>query len=287
MSWKNKLLTLVICATSFSAFAQKSLLWEITGNGLKQPSYLYGTMHIICAENIKLGEGLKNIIKSTKEVFFEVDMDDMTEMMGIIKYARMNNGLKLNDLVTPVEYERLENYFKQNKSALPFGMMASFKPYFISAVIAEGLLKCEKRTSVEQLIMAEAKKDDKPISGLETIEFQASLFDSVPYEQQAQDLVKYVDSIDNYKKIILEMVALYKKQDVEALDSLILRSDPGMAQFMELLLYNRNMRWSYQIPEQASMAPTLFAVGAGHLGGEKGVINLLRKQGLTLRPLKN
>jgi uncharacterized protein len=287
MSFKSKLLTFIIAVTSISTQAQKSLLWEISGRGLTKPSYLYGTMHMVCGENSKLSEGAKLAIKNSKKVFFEVDMDDLNEMMGVLQYARMNNGLKITDLVSPVEYERIEAYFKENKSPLPLAMMARFKPYFISAMMAEGLMQCEKKSSVEQIIMAEAKKDDKEINGLETIEFQASLFDSIPYEKQAQDLVMYVDSIDSYKKIINEMAEVYKKQDIESMDSLMLKSDPGMTQFMDLLLYNRNFRWADQITMEIFNAPALFAVGAGHLGGEKGVISLLKQKGFTVKPLKN
>jgi uncharacterized protein len=284
---KNRLLTVIIAATSISAHAQKSLLWEISGKGLEKPSYIYGTMHIVCEESSKLSEGLKTAIKNSTRVFFEIDMDDINEIMGALKYARMNNGLKINDLITPVEYERLEEYFKQNKSPVPLAMMARFKPYFISSVISAGLMQCEKNSSIEQMIMTEAQKGDKPVSGLETMEFQASLFDSVPYEKQARDLMMYVDSIDSYKKTTLELVSLYKKQDIEAMDSVIVKSDPGMAQFMDLLLYNRNLRWADQIMGEVFDTPAIFAVGAGHLGGEKGVINLLKKKGFTLKPLKN
>lgn len=266
---------------------ENSLLWEISGKGLTKPSYLYGTMHIICEQDAKLSEGLKKVIKESQQVFFEVDMDNMEEMMGALKYARMNNGIKISDLVTPVEYIRLEEYFKTNKAPLPLAMMSRFKPYFITAMISEGLMNCEKKSSVEQMIMTEARQYDKNVSGLETIEYQASIFDSIPYEKQAQDLVMYVDSVENYRKIMNEMSDLYKRQEIGNMDSLFTKSDPGMAQYMDLLLYDRNKRWSYQIPEQAYEMPTLFAVGAGHLGGEQGVINLLRQQGFTLKPLKN
>ena len=135
--------------------------------------------------------------------------------------------------------------------------------------------------------MTEARQYDKEVNGLETLEFQASIFDSIPYEKQAQDLVMYVDSIDKFRAITMEMVDMYRKQDINNMDSLMEKSDPGMMQYMDLLLYDRNKRWAEQIPEQMFNMPTLFAVGAGHLGGEKGVINLLIKQGFTVKPLDN
>lgn len=264
-----------------------SLLWEVSGRGLAAPSYLYGTMHMVCAEDTKMSEGLKSAIKKSKQVYFELDMDNMEEMMSVLKYARMTNGLKLSDLVSPVDYQNLEDYFKNNKSMLPFGMMSRFKPYFITAIISETIMGCKKKVSVEQMIMTEARQYDKEVNGLETLEFQASIFDSIPYEKQAQDLVLYVDSIDKFKEITLEMMEMYRKQDINNMDSLMEKSDPGMMQYMDVLLYDRNKRWASQIPEQMFNMPTLFAVGAGHLGGEKGVINLLKQQGFTVKPLDN
>lgn len=267
--------------------ANNSLLWEVSGKGLAAPSYLYGTIHMVCAEDTKMSEGLKNVIKKSKQVYFELDMDNMEEMMGVLRYARMNNGLKISDLVSPEDYQKIEEYFKNNKSVLPFGMMSRFKPYFITSVISEGIMDCKNKVSVEQMIMAEARQYDKEVNGLETMEFQASLFDSIPYEKQAQDLVTYVDSIDKFKDITMKMVEMYRNQDINNMDSLMEKSDPGMMQYMDILLYDRNKRWASQIPGQMFRMPTLFAVGAGHLGGPKGVIYLLKQQGFTVKPLDN
>ena len=266
---------------------ENTLLWEISGRGLTQPSSVYGTMHVVCADDAKMSIGLKNAIAKAKQVFLEIDMDNMDEMMSVMKFARMNNGLKISDLVTPVEYMRLEEYFSKNKSILPFAMMNRFKPYFVTAIISEGMMDCNEKSSVEQIIMTEARNNEKDVLGLETVEFQASIFDSIPYEKQAADLVKYIDSIDKFRENTLEMVELYRKQEINSMDTLMEKSDPGMMEYMDLLLYDRNKRWASQMPEQMFLMPTLFAVGAGHLGGERGVLNLLRQQGFTVKPLDN
>jgi uncharacterized protein len=274
-------------ATVTSSSKEKSLLWEISGRGLTSPSYLYGTMHIVCSEDATISKGLQTAINKSKQVFFEIDMDDMEQMMGVLSHARMNNGLKISDLISPADYTRLEEYFAKNKSPLPFSMMTRFKPYFITALISESMMDCPTKSSIEQVIMSAARGEDKEVLGLETIEFQASIFDKIPYEKQAEDLVKYIDSIDQYKKNTLELVELYKEQDVNKMEQLMMKYDPGMEDFMDVLLYDRNKRWIGQIEEQAFQMPTLFAVGAGHLGGEKGVINLLRQKGFTVKPLDN
>jgi len=286
-STKKKTTTIKSTVTLTPASSDNSLLWQISGRGLKTPSYIYGTMHILCDSDATLSPALKKVIHDCSQIFFEVDMDDMQSMMGAIQYARMNEGIKISDLLTPIEYERVKKYFTDHKSPIPFAMMNRFKPYFVSAMISEGILDCPVKSSVEQKIMSENSDSGKEILGLESLEFQASLFDSIPYEKQAKDLLSYIDSIDSYRQTSMQMEALYKKQQVANLDTLLQKSDPGMTQYMDLLLYDRNARWAMQIPEQIFEKKTLFAVGAGHLGGEKGVISLLKKQGFTLTPLKN
>src|SRR5689334_10378667 len=80
-----------------------TLLWKISGNGLKKPSYLFGTMHILCADDARLSDNLKKAIKDCDEIYFEIDMDNTQEMAGAMKYLRMNDGIKLSELLTPEE----------------------------------------------------------------------------------------------------------------------------------------------------------------------------------------
>ena len=270
-----------------STYRGKTLLFEISGNGLPQPSYLFGTMHILCATDAKLSTNLKKIIKDCKEIYFEIDMDNMSELMGVMKHLRMNDGVKISDLLSTEEYERVKDYFEKNKSMLPFTMMNRFKPYFVSSLIGEKMMTCEKKNGMEELIMRESKQYDKQIKGLETTEFQASIFDSIPYDKQAKDLLAYIDSIDNYRQITLEMINVYREQDLERMDSLIMKSDPGMESYMDLLLYNRNRQWVTLMPSIMKEGAVLFAVGAGHLPGDQGVIKLLRSKGYTVKPMDN
>jgi uncharacterized protein YbaP (TraB family) len=231
---------------------------------------------------------MKQIVRDCNQVYFEIDMDDMQEMMGAMKYLRMNEGTKISDLLTPEEYERVKNYFQDNKSKLPFTMMNRFKPYFVSSLIGEQLMSCKETNGMEAMIMQESKPFKKDIRGLETTEFQASIFDSIPYQKQAKDLVAYIDSVDHYKGITEQMVKVYLAQDLGKLDKLMQQSDAGMGEYMDLMLYDRNRRWVNQIPGIIrSGGSTLFAVGAGHLPGDQGVISLLKKAGFTVKPLKN
>ena len=266
---------------------ENTLLWEISGNGLEKPSYLFGTMHLLCADDAKLSVNLKKAIREADRIYFEIDMDDMSQMIGALKFARMNDNTKLSDLLTKEEYARVKEYFEKNKSILPFSMMERLKPYMLTSLIGETGMECEKTNGMEMIIMQEANKYDKEIKGLETAEYQASLFDSIPYEKQAKELLNYIDSLDFHKNSTSELVKVYREQDLKKMEALTVKSEGGIGEYLDLLVYNRNRRWLEELKTILSEKPTLVAVGAGHLPGESGMINLLRKAGYTVKPLKN
>lgn len=283
---------LLFCAGLFSAgtgYTQTphTLLWKISGNGLSSPSYLFGTMHVLCADDIKLSDSLRSVIAGVDVVYFEIDLSDMNAMMGALKYMRMNDYKKLSDIMSAADYEKVRHYFQEHPSQLSFSMLERFKPLLISSLIEEQDLSCKTTDGMELMIMKELQPLKKTVKGLETAEFQAALFDSIPYEQQAKDLVGYIDSMDEYKKTTRDLADLYKEQDLDRIDSLTQKGDPAMNGYMDLLLYDRNRKW---VRELATLLPgksLLIAVGAAHLPGDNGLISLLRKKGYTVRPVKN
>jgi uncharacterized protein YbaP (TraB family) len=274
-------------AAASMAPLENTLLWEISGNGLTNSSYLFGTMHILCAEDARLSDNLKRIIKEADLIYFEIDMDNMMEMLGALKYLKMNGNKKLSDLLTPEEYQRVKNYFASNKSPMPFALMESFKPFFISSLISEQKMDCAVKEGMEQAIIKESKQYNKEIKGLESVAFQASVFDSIPYEQQAKELVKSIDSLDKNSALAQELLNVYKSQDLKKIEELTSREEGGISPFMDLLLYNRNTDWAQKMNGIMQSKNVLFAVGAAHLPGEKGVINLLRKSGFSVKPVSN
>lgn len=266
---------------------ENTLLWEISGNGLKTPSYLFGTMHLLCADDARLSINLKKAIREAERIYFEIDMDDLGQMMSAFKYVRMNNDTKLSDLLTKEEYARVRLYFEKNRSILPFSMMERFKPYMLTSLIGESGMGCEKTNGMEMSIMQEANQYDKEILGLETAQFQAGLFDSIPYKKQAKELLNYIDSIDSYKNNTAELIKVYREQDLQKMEDLTAKSEGGIGEYLDLLVFDRNRRWVTQLETILREKTTLIAVGAGHLPGEAGMINLLRKAGYTVKPLKN
>ena len=122
------------------------------------------------------------------------------------------------------------------------------------------------------------------LKGLEKLQDQITVFDKIPYKAQSEMLLKMLLNVDSAKIQFKEMLKVYNKKDINQLNILTTK-DEDFGQYEDILLTNRNHNWIPVIGEEAKKRPTFFAFGAGHLGGETGVINLLRKAGFTVKPV--
>ena len=270
-----------------TAANSNTLLWEVSGNGINKPSYFLGTMHLMCAEDAVLTEATKKIIKQVKNIYLEVDLDNAGELLsGVMDVINMRKE-NLDEVLPEAEYLRVKDFFEKHQPAVPFSIIEKQHPLMISSSLYEMFLTCEKKNGVELMIVNEAYAQKKEVKGLETVAFQLSIFNKIPYDEQANELVKTIDSIDKHKALLGEMLQVYKEQDIQKLYTITTTEEAGTSAYLEILLDNRNENWVKQFDTLAKDESILFAVGAAHLGGEKGVINLLKKKGYTLRPLMN
>jgi len=281
---------LLIAQQSTLALDQ-GLLWKIDGNGIKDPSYLFGTIHIIPKEDYFLPKGLEESFNKVHKVFFEIDIDQMNDpsvMMGIYDKIFMNNDTSLADLITAEEYEKLRIYFEN--IGFPLAMVDHMKPMFLSALAGmDGnptALKDGSYKSYELELAELAKNKNLETDGLESLEFQLSIFDSIPYRIQAKMLLA-VSSTEQNDNQMKQMYQNYKLQNLNALNQSISKEEQSLQPYLEMMLYNRNKNWIPKIKSEVSKGACFFAVGAGHLGGERGVINLLRKEGYTVVSMKD
>jgi uncharacterized protein YbaP (TraB family) len=263
-----------------------SLLWQVTGKGLTKPSYLFGTFHLLCKDDIHFSDQLKNGIKSADEIYLELDLDDPSTMLGGLLYMNMKDGKKLKDLYTADEYKKVESYFNDSLH-MPMMMLQSMKPYFLVALLYPKMMNCKTASGVEEELMKIAKENKKEIKGLETMQFQASVFDSIPYEWQAKELLKNIDSFSFYKNEFDTMLQQYKSQQLTAMEKSLSKSELGSEKYEGILLTQRNANWVAQLKGIMKRESVFVAVGAGHLVGPKGLISLLRKEGYTVEPLVN
>ncbi|MBK7885653.1 MAG: TraB/GumN family protein [Chitinophagaceae bacterium] len=263
-----------------------TLLWQVTGNGLKSPSYLYGTFHLMCKNDILISEQLKLALKQSNTIYLELDMDDPATLMGGLLLMNMTDGKKLKDLYTEEEYVRVENFF-QDSLRTPISFMQSMKPLFLMSLLYPKMMPCKNISGVEEAIMKLAKENKKEVKGLETMAFQASVFDSIPYKEQAKELLNSIDSMEYNKNELYAMMNAYKNQRLDELEKSLKKSELTSGDNESILITKRNRNWVQQLNAIMKKESVFVAVGAGHLPGGEGVINLLIKEGYTVKPLYN
>ncbi len=268
---------------------ENSLLWEIKGKGIEKPSYLFGTIHMINKEDFELTPATKEAFAKAERVAFEIDLEDMMDvsaMMPLMMKAFMANDTTLRDLLTEEQYTKVDKHFQ--KLGIPLMFLERLKPMFLSMMTSEDFANGQssgKMVSYEMELMELAKQQNKEIEGLETAEFQMSMFDSIPYKVQAEMLMNALESGgETASSDFSAMVKMYKAQDIRGMQKMM-EDDGTLGQYEELLLVSRNVNWIPVMNEMMKQNSMFFAVGAGHLGGVKGVVNLLRQAGFEVKPI--
>src|SRR5947208_7052257 len=128
---------------------QKTLLWQITGPGISKPSYLYGTIHLMCADEIKVSDTLRARFYSTQKLFLEVNLDDPSVMVKTMQQMQMKGDTTLMKLLTAATYDSLATQFK-NLTGMSLSMMNKMKPELVESLIYPSLLGCESTGAWEQ-----------------------------------------------------------------------------------------------------------------------------------------
>lgn len=269
--------------TICSLFAQQSLLWEISGGDLDQPSYLFGTIHMSC--EFDLSDRLESAIKSTEQLYLEVKLDDPNLQMEMMKGMLTIDGSKMSAVLDGNQFERLDAFLKEHLG-MSIKMFDQTKPLLIQSMMYPKILDCPM-VSMETELMSIYKEQKKSIHGLETIAEQMSVFDKIPYQTQLDQLLKMANGdLSEEREQFRELIHYYQNEDLKMLMKAF-HADGFTAEFANLLLDVRNRNWIRPMHKAMKTKPTLFAVGAAHLAGENGVIQLLTNEGFVLTPIMN
>ena len=276
----------VFCTMLSNAQDDKSnsLLWEISGNGLQQPSYLFGTIHMICKKDFFLSDVAKEKFTSSKQIYLELDMDDPQLQVNMMRLMQLPAGESLKSKFGEKSSSKLDSFLNKEMS-MRLAVFDRFKPMMLISLIAQRILSCTEMESYEMSFVKMASQQKKELLGLERIDDQVAVFDAIPDSAEIRSIINMIGNIDEQKVEFNRMVAFYRNQDLKALYKLMIES-PEMLGSQELLLDRRNQHWIPVMESAMKKSPAFFAVGAGHLPGNNGVIELLRKQGYTVNPVK-
>jgi len=304
MIMKKLFLTaLVLMCSVFAANAQ--LLYKISGNGLEKPSYIIGTHHLANVAFVEKINGVKEALTETDQVYGELAWDSMTNADSVAylqKAMKLPDGKTLKDIMTSAQYQKLDKFLTAKmgvglSSPQVAAQMGSLKP---NALITQLQLltfmmnhmgEFDPSSTFDQYFQAQAKANNEYIGGLETVAFQADVLFSMPLERQTELLMCFIDN-ENYNTSIMEEVTkAFYAQDLDAIkkvtDEKLNNSCDSKPEEDAALIYDRNAKWAAEMPAIMASKPTFFAVGAAHLPGEKGVLNLLKTAGYTVEGVTN
>ncbi|MFN8308948.1 MAG: TraB/GumN family protein [Chitinophagales bacterium] len=268
----------------------QSLLWQISGPGIKQPSFLYGTMHTADSRVFHFSKAVEPAFKNSKAFAMELDPSSQLAADVIVKLM-MDEKHSLHQLLADSDYHFLDSLMLK-KSGMGLAMYDKMSPIVITALLEqiamsadEGERVSEERDFLDMYFYRRAKKMRKKIIGIEEVQDQLKALNSLTYEEQALLLHEELDQARKDKKEGANVLELYVAQD---LDGLLRESDEMKMppKFYYAMITARNAHMAERMAVLVLEKPTFIAVGALHLPGEEGVINLLRKKGFAVNPVK-
>ncbi len=288
----------ILLFISITLNANAQLLWKISGKGLEKPSYIFGTYHLSPLSIKDSIASMPQAIKETSQVYGEIVMSDMTSptfLQNAQRLMMMPKDSTLQSLFTPEQYEKLGKVIKDNMM-VDVAMLRQLKPAAINQQLA--LLLYMKQTpgynpqeQLDSFFQQQAQQQGKKVGGLETTQSQIELlFNSQSLHRQANLLYCTASNIDKTIAQIKQLIKSYQAQNLDEVLKLMeerenTSCDP-LPEEMEALIDNRNIVWANKMPAIMTEAPTFFVVGAGHLPGANGVLNLLKLQGYSVEAMK-
>lgn len=266
---------------------QNSLLWKISGNGLTKPSYVFGTIHLICEEDFFWNPVMEEAFKTAEKICMEMDMDDPELQMTLAMGMMDKEGKKLSSYFKPEDYEKLKAYAEERVKQVPVSILEIMKPAAVWTTMVMLQYNCANVKSYEAELLEKAKKEGKEILGLETANEQLDFILGMPDDEVVAAINDMVQE-KGKKELDAQFAAMinaYKKQELNQLYEL---TDQETAMKMDKVKFldNRNKTWIPKMKEMMAQQSTFFAVGAAHLPGKTGVLQLLQAAGYTVAPVK-
>jgi uncharacterized protein YbaP (TraB family) len=280
-----KKFTLILTLTFIilNGYAQENnLLWKVSGKGLETPSYLFGTMHILCEQDIVSKPSFQQALAESQTLVMELNPTDPAVMQEMQQLA-VNPGFENIYTDLPEEdFELLDTYLS-SKFGAGLAQMGVLKPFILTSMMTMGFLDCEVPFSLETHLAGIASAKEMPVIDLETAAFQVGIFDNIPVDFQIQEIIRTLKD-DIGKKELHQMMEIYGSGDLNYLYAYMSKNEMMQA-FQAVILDNRNIAWIPTLEGLFKEGSSFVAVGAGHLPGELGVISLLKQKGYTVEAI--
>lgn len=300
----KRFLLIIVASLSATILVNAQLLYRISGNSLEKPSYVVGTYHLAPASFVDSIPGARGALVAVEQVCGELDMRDLQAPGNVEKMTdamRMPDGKSLKELLSEDEMARLNAYMR-SVMGVDFTnpmidmQMGKFTPAAVMTQLQ--ILQYMKVTPgfnpaalIDVYFQNEAAKAGKPVIGFENVDFQVSvLYKGSSLVRQKEQLFCMVGNPEKTLQTVKDIANAYFAQELAKLEQLAnedMDGDCGSTpEEKDALIYNRNADWAEKIPAIIGEKPTLFVVGALHLPGERGLLQLLKNRGYIVESVK-
>jgi uncharacterized protein len=259
----------------------KTLIWQYNIEGGLSKNYLIGTMHAKDGRIFKNVENYYRIIHDCDIFATEFPLDD-AEAVNIQQYMMLPEGESLQKLLSAKFYDKMGIFMKQ-KLGVDMAQFNHFSPFFLTNLLTESVLNNDNFLSLDESLWQFAKNDGKILRGIETFDEQLEILKKMTLTDQIKGLKDIVGHHARFRKQLEKMIKCYEKQDILKLFHLAKKSTKSSR---KLMLYDRNKIMTGRIIDLCKENTLCAAIGAGHLAGKKGVLNLLKMNGFEVKPIQ-
>jgi uncharacterized protein len=267
---------------------EKSFLWQVRSN--QSHIYILGSIHFLKKDNYPLKNSIEKAFEGSQKLVFEIDLksaDAATVQRLTLEKGAHRDGTTLAQSVSLETYSLAERRAKE--LGIDIRVLSPLKPWLVALTLTT--LKLQKlgfdsNAGVDRYLTERAMKSGKATAGLETAGFQIGLLDQLSKQDQEAMLRQSLTEMELLDKGLDQLVRSWVTGDVPSLEELLLNSMRGYPEVHQKIIVDRNRRWLPQVEKLLEEgATTLVVVGAAHLVGKEGVIELLKARGYTVEQL--
>lgn len=292
---KAKALLVMALTAVIATAAHSQLLWKVTDNSSGKTSYVFGTHHFAPLSMLDSIKGLDAALQNADKVYGELDMQaamDPSALMGMQQMMMAPADSTIDKVLTIKQLADLNMaWAKYGTDQIPLNALYVLKPAGLSTQLAalmsaKVLPDINVGQGIDNELQVRARKAGKQVAGLETMEFQTNMLLGDPISKQAEDLVETIEDIDAEAGKLVRLTNAYLAQNYKDIETICAESVLKNPESAEKMIISRNNNWMKQLAPEMKTTNLLVVVGAGHLVGDKGILNQLKQAGYTVTPVK-
>lgn len=292
---KVKALLVMALTAVIATGAHSQLLWKVTDNNTGKTSYVFGTHHFAPLSMLDSIKGLDAALQNADKVYGELDMQaamDPSALMGMQQMMMAPADSTIDKVLTTKQLADLNMaWAKYGTDQIPLNALYVLKPAGLSTQLAalmsaKVLPDINVGQGIDNELQVRARKAGKQVAGLETMEFQTNMLLGDPISKQAEDLVETIEDIDAEAGKLVRLTNAYLAQNYKDIETICAESVLKNPESAEKMIISRNNNWMKQLAPEMKNTSLLVVVGAGHLVGDKGILNQLKQAGYIVTPVK-